>query len=395
MNVLFITPWYPNERDPMDGLFVRKHAQAVARRAPVAVICLKTDGDVSGIEMSVGRVEGVLEVVVAFPYVHVSGLRLASKAVYFLRAFQRAYSVVVGRMGKPDVCQVNVLSRCGLPALLLKVIKGVPYVVVEHWTRYLPSDFHYVGFLRRRLTEAVVRHAEALMPVSRQLAGAMEEVGLRCRKVLVMDNVVDDFFYSECASPYPRKEGRKRLLHVSGLSDEQKNVRGIVRAVKSLVSQGREVELVVVGDGADRGIAEEESVSLGLADVVLFVGSQQPQEVFRWMKSSDLFVLFSRYENAPVVVSECLAVGLPIVSSRVGGIADMVGEDCGILVASEDEAGLAWAIADVLDGRRRFEADKIRRHGGRYSYDVVGGRLMEVYAEATGRDAEGETKCGA
>ena len=382
MNVLYITPWYPNRRDALDGLFVRKHAQAVARHAAVSVVCVKTDAEASAFDVAVEEVEGVLEVVVSFPFVHVPGLSLLSKTVNLFRAFARGYSVVRERRGEPDVCQANVLTRCGVLALLLKLWRGTPYVVVEHWTRYLPSDFHYTGFVRRRLTEAVVRHAEMLLPVSRQLGQAMKECGLACRRVSVIDNVVDDFFYGACTEPSPRKDGRQRLLHVSSLADDQKNVSGLLRAVGRLKELRQDFELVVVGQGGDYARLRSLSESLGLGDVVSFVGGQTPREVFRWLSSSDLFVLFSRYENAPVVISESLAVGVPVVSSRVGGIADMVDEESGALVEPEDEEGLAEAISAVLDGRLSFDTGAIRQCGLRYSFDDVGARLMEVYAEA-------------
>ena len=179
MHVLFITPWYPNRKDAMDGLFVRKHAQAVSRLASVSVVCLKTDSEISTYRIDSEDVDGVTEVVVSFPYVHLPLISTFSKAISFIRAFRKAFVIVKLRNGMPDVCQVNVLTRCGLPALWLKRQYGIPYIVVEHWTRYLPTDFHYAGFLRRKLTEAVVRNASLLMPVSHQLGKATVQCGLR------------------------------------------------------------------------------------------------------------------------------------------------------------------------------------------------------------------------
>ena len=108
-------------------------------------------------------------------------------------------------------------------------------------------------------------------------------------------------------------------------------------------------------------------------------GEKTPAEVCRAMQESHLFVLFSRYENAPVVLSECQAVGLPVVASRVGGIPEIVNAETGMLVPSEDEQTLAKTIDTMLDALPRYSAETIRRYGEQYSQESVGKYLLKLY----------------
>ena len=90
------------------------------------------------------------------------------------------------------------------------------------------------------------------------------------------------------------------------------------------------------------------------------------------MPHADFFVLFSNYENAPVVISEALAVGLPIVSSNVGGISEMINEEIGFLIDRKDEKALKEKILYLLDNFQKYDIEKIRNNGLKYSFDRVG-----------------------
>ena len=98
------------------------------------------------------------------------------------------------------------------------------------------------------------------------------------------------------------------------------------------------------------------------------------------MQQSDCFLFFSRYENAPVVLSECLAIGLPIISSNAGGIPEMVNNACGILVPSEDENALTQAMIHMMDHLTDYPTSIIRLYGQKYTYDNVGAQLHQLYS---------------
>jgi glycosyltransferase involved in cell wall biosynthesis len=170
LKILFLTPWYPSEKDAMSGLFVQKHVEAVrAQGCDVRVIFSDTWCDT-----------------------------------------WRQWCALRREGWMPDVVQLNVIQKQGLLALYLKKRYGIPYVIVEHWTGYLaenpvvqPRGWH-TRFMKRLCSEA-----EVVMPVSRQLIGAMQALGFTAKRWEKINNVVDDFFFEKAESRKPKAESRE------------------------------------------------------------------------------------------------------------------------------------------------------------------------------------------
>lgn len=346
MKVLFLSAWYPTPRDAMAGLFVQKHAEAVARQgADVRVLFSEATG------------------------------------VRWMWEMFRGWIKLKREWGLPDIVQMNVLDKNGLFALWLRCCYHIPYIVVEHWSGYLPANFSFRGGWHGRIMKYIARKASCILPVSQMLENAMKQCGITCAHWERLYNVVDDFFYTEPATVIPRAD-KKRLLHVSCFDERAKNIQGMLRAVRKVADIRQDFEFVIVGTGID--FAEDRVFADALqfpAGMLHFTGEQTPCEVCSWMQSSDAFIMFSRYENAPVVLSECMAVGLPIVSSRAGGIPEMVNTDCGILVPTEDEPALTNAILYMLDHLQDYPESTIRPYGEAYKYDTVGKFLVNIYHE--------------
>lgn len=375
MNILFLTSWYPTRYDAMAGLCVRKHAQAVRRCVScVEVIYLKPDENVSEYEITEEVIDGVHEIVVYYPN---PKLALFKFWVYF-RAFLFGYKRL---KEKPDLVQVNVLTRCGVLAWLLWRFRRVPYVVVEHWTRYLHMRVCFRNFVHKMLTQIVVKNAKCILPVSEDLGKAMQRRGLSPGVYGKINNVVDDFFFEDVET---EKRARKRILHISCFLDKQKNISGILRATRQLLCEREDFELVLVGVGVDYDRIKAYSESLSFPEgTIRFVGEQTPEEVSKWLSNSDFLVMFSNYETAGVIFSEAMASGKPIVSTKVGVLADQ--QNCGVgkLLDIGDEQGLKNAIGWMLDHYTDYDPDEMRKLGMEYSFDNVGKRLAEIYKSAT------------
>ncbi len=345
MKVLFFSAWYPTERDAMAGLFVQKHAEAVAQQgADVRVL-----------------------------YSDATGVRWLWEMV---SAWKRLHS----EWGLPDMVQMNVLDKNGVLALYLRQRYHIPFVVIEHWSGYLPVHFSFRGGWHGKVMRYIASKASCIMPVSCMLEKAMKQCGIVCHRWERAHNVVDDFFYTPPTERIPRKENRVRLLHVSCFDEQAKNIQGLLRAYRNALTQNENIELVVVGTGIDFEKDKEYADSLQFPkDTIRFTGEVPPIEVCRWMYASDAFVLFSRYETFSVVLAECQAVGLPIITSRVAGIAEDLPAECGIVVEIEDEQALTNAILEMASHLDDYSAEHIRPYGEKYRYEAVGKELMAVY----------------
>lgn len=378
MKVLFLAAWYPDRYDAMSGLFVRKHAEAVSRFCDVSVLYFVADSNVSDFEVVEQSTNGVVEVYVYYPYLK-GAFRRPSKLLNYIRAFVKGYRYLFDHWGKPDVCQANVMTRCAVLAYFLKFLYGIPYVIVEHWSRYLPQDFHFTGVPRKWATKFVVRRAGYVLAVSQVLKEAMLSLGLSNPKFGVVNNVVDDRYYADLTS---NPKGKIKILHVSCFDEPSKNLKGILDAVSLLSKQTTNFELNVIGHGPDYDMIVDYSETLQLRDrFVFFKGLQPPDVVAQEMMKSDFFVLFSNFETASVVVCEALAAGLPIVASEICQIPKMIRQGVDMLVPARDVKALSMAMLEMMQCCRCIDRSAIREAGIKYSYPAVGRYLFDIYNE--------------
>jgi glycosyltransferase involved in cell wall biosynthesis len=146
-----------------------------------------------------------------------------------------------------------------------------------------------------------------------------------------------------------------------------------------------EAHLSIVGDGPDRPRLERLRDELALGDRVRFLGSRSRADALGLMRAADIVILSSAWENFPHGVVEALAVGTPVVATRVGGVPEVVvdGEN-GLLVEHGDAAGFGAALRKLLDDEplRRRLADRAAASVARYSADEIYGRLEAILARA-------------
>jgi len=204
-----------------------------------------------------------------------------------------------------------------------------------------------VLFLRLARNVELRRAAHVFCP-SAYLRGLAISWGVAPERVSVLPNPYP---------PLPQLAPREDLRRGFGMNGATLAFAGRLTAQKSLevaldaLAAVDGVELVVAGDGDTRTSLEQRAARLGLADRVRFLGPQPRERVLELFRAADASLLSSSWENFPHTVVEALAVGTPVVATRVGGVAEVVhdGEN-GLLVPAGDSAALA-------DGIRRFFAD--------------------------------------
>lgn len=377
LKILFFAAWYPNRRDAMAGLFIRKHAEAVARKNDVCVLFPYTDDQTKHFEIVEQTTNGVKEIYVYYPESS-SPIRKLIKFYYFLKAYYIGLKRVKKVWGKPHIVHANVLTRSGAMAYLLKLKYNIPYVVTEHWSRYLPLNFQYKGCIRKKVTELVVRNASKIMPVSESLKQAMWANGLKTNHYVVVPNVVDDFFYEQKKKTTREK---KRILHVSCFS-EPKNIEGIIDAIDLLSKKRQDFEIYLVGTGILFDKIKDKVDRLKLNDFIYFTGEVTPIEVKQWMDNSDFFVMFSNYETAGVVIEECWATGIPLISTNVGVISEDGNKGNCIIVPEKNKIILSENIELMLDNIDKYKSNKIKKDAIKYSYKNVQETLQIIYNKA-------------
>jgi hypothetical protein len=153
------------------------------------------------------------------------------------------------------------------------------------------------------------------------------------------------------------------------------NVPCVLRAFARIQARIPEARLIVIGDGPERASVHETARSLALRNVE-FVGAVTPSAMGRWYDEADVYLNSSDIDNMPNSIIEAFACGLPVVTSRAGGIPYVVEhERNGLLVDCGDHDALAQQLADQ-DGRRGGEQERpVRR--AEHVHHVVGRQLAK------------------
>ena len=386
IHVLYLPRWYPHRYDPMPGLFIERHARSVSTHCMVSVLYVHADEHPmeQKFEQVVSADDELLQVRVYFRASKspVPIFRQVQNSCRLVRAHLKGYRIIKKERKKANLLHVNVLTRLGVLAMIHKFFTGVPYVITEHWTRYLPTMDNFNGFWRKMATRMVVRHAAAVLPVTDNLRRAMESHGLHNRNYVIIPNVVDVEMFSPARTS--KKRDNVQFVHVSCFEDKQKNISGLLRVLKNLEDDRQDWTCHMVGDGIHYERLVTYARELGLSpERVVFHGLKENEELAGYMKEADFQVMFSRFENLPVVILESYACGVPVLSTRVGGIHEHMDERLGILIESEDEKALLDRLHYLLDHKDRYTADDIRKYAvEHFSKEVIGRQLFEVYQNA-------------
>ena len=152
------------------------------------------------------------------------------------------------------------------------------------------------------------------------------------------------------------------------------------------VAELPEARLLIVGDGPERGTLELEAARLGLEERVRFLGAVPRERTLALVAGATASVLSSAWENLPHAAVEALSVGVPVVSTAVGGVPEVVhdGEN-GLLVPPGDPLALAAALRRLLDDpplRARLAASASPSVAW-LARDVIYGRLEEIVTGAS------------
>ena len=146
-----------------------------------------------------------------------------------------------------------------------------------------------------------------------------------------------------------QRDGRPPTILSVGDLCQEKGTADLIAAAAHIRPTHPDAEFHFVGQG-DRPAFEALARRWGVADRVRFLGAVSEHEKWNAFKTASIFALPSYWEGSPISILEALAVGLPVVSTTVGGIPELIEEGrSGLLVSPGDVEGLAAALTRLLD----------------------------------------------
>jgi glycosyltransferase involved in cell wall biosynthesis len=253
-----------------------------------------------------------------------------------------------------EIVAVLVRNRRSFDALVLQVYGGPSFVVEDIASRlgqYFGQPIVMVlhggampAFMARfpRWSRRVLSRATILVAPSQFLARAVRPYGLQAR-------VIPNTIALEAYEYRHRPRVQPRLFWMRSFHDTY-NPMMAVRALARLKQSYPEAHLVMAGQDSGSEVAVRQAAGeLGLADSIEFPGFLDLAGKCRYGRNTDIFLNTNRIDNMPVAIVEAAAMGLPVVTTGVGGIPDLITNgETGLVVPDDDHEAMAAAIERLL-----------------------------------------------
>ncbi|HMH17984.1 MAG TPA: glycosyltransferase family 4 protein [Burkholderiales bacterium] len=288
----------------------------------------------------------------------------------------RAVTPVIERILRDyafDLIDAHYFYPDGVAAILLGKRFGKPVVITARGT-----DVNLIP--RYRLPRAMIRwaarHAAGIITVAGALKDDLIRAGVPGERIEVLRNGVDlQLFQPIEREPARRKLGmsRRTLLSVGHLIPRKAHDL-VIRSLRRLP----EMDLVVIGDGPERGALGALVRESGLGDRVRFVGAVAQEELRNYYGAADALVLASSREGWANVLLESMACGTPVVASRAGGSAEVVAApEAGVLMTERSAEAVAEGVQRLF--ARYPDRAATRRYAERFSWDETTRGQLQLF----------------
>ena len=276
----------------------------------------------------------------------------AAKLIY-----QFVASVRLARILKREKCShlhVHFAHTPAQVAMYGAAMAGVPFSIMAH-----ANDIFERALLLRRKAERAVR----MLTISEHNRRYLESVGIAREKLAVVRCGVS--FSAQSAASEAGKRAPFRIGTLGRLI-EKKGFSVLIRAVAVLAHSGHALQLCIVGEGPRKAHLERLVRGLGMTGIVSFDGALPHSQVSEWMRRLDAFALACKadrhgdMDGIPVVLMEAMSQSIPVISTRLSGIPELViHQQTGLLAEPDDIHDLArqiWCLIESAELRARVSA---------------------------------------
>ena len=395
IRVIVFSSLFPNRSAPAAGVFIKERMFRVARQVPIIVVAPQpwspfdallrrfrksfrpvgaTHECVDGIEVYRPRYFSVPAFLKRF-----DGRFMAIGCLRLMRRLQREF--------QPTLIDAHFLYPTGYAASIVANTLGLPLTITLRGS----VDEWLINSNRKHLLRRAMSDATHLIAVSQALKeNVAVALGQPPAKVTVVGNGVDlDKFM-----PIARQQARAHLniaddavviLGIGGLI-ERKGFHRVIPIIRTLRRSIPKLRYLIVGGGFTQGDMrtqlEELAIKQGVADIVQFCGPQLPSELQYYYSAADVFALATAHEGWANVFLEALACGIPIVTTRVGGNAEVIPDErYGLLVDYWDAQQFEAALLSALT--RHWDQQAILTYARMNAWPEKIERLMHVLKSAS------------
>ena len=278
---------------------------------------------------------------------------------------------------------------------LSAILKRIDADIIHIHNRACLYAFWYLLFCKKKAFQTIHSLPQREMTKFHRL---MMRILFHLRKVRPI--AISDTIRRETASYYKLKEdwiptiynpvetnrfytGEKyeRFTFITaGRLSSEKNQIMMIEAINALHKQNIECDLLILGEGSERSVLQNKIQEYSLQKEVKLLG--KIDNVEDYLAKSHVFLLTSRYEGLPLCILEAMAAGLPVVSSNVGGVPDIVTEgETGLLFEPDDMSALTNAMMQMLTYPETYAymGKNAREESKKYDVTVFSKKYQDLF----------------
>lgn len=276
-----------------------------------------------------------------------------------------------------------------LGTILLKKLRKrrIPYAVElvgDPWEVFAPgslkNSLSFIHRYRSYLTlKKNVRDASGVIYVTERMLQQRYPANKAAISVHASNVVLRQEVIALTPKRYPSKIVNLRMISIGSLEQLYKSPDVVLKALSILKNKGISFELTWLGDGIYKKPMQNLAEELGLNESVNFKGNVIASEVLKELNKADLYIHVSRTEGLPRAIIEAMAIGLPCIGTKVGGIPELLENEC--LIEKNDIRGLVDKILycyqhpRFMNNMGEINLNKAKK----YEYSILAKRRNKVY----------------
>lgn len=350
-------------------------------RQDVEVVVFTSQHDLFGRKRRQYKVETGAETIYYTPSIYVPRIPYALVPLV-LRDF-----VKVVRQEKVDVIHAQMFAFYMIPNAtpLIKQICKLPLVLTFHGLQHaFVNPFYRIGMYTyyKSYFKFITHEAEVVITLSKLSKEEAIRLGANPKKVLVLPNGVDLHRFYPSVEPHPiNNRNRKIKVVYVGRVSASKGVFVLLQAAIKLTEKyGDRISFLFAGGGPDRVDLQNAVQKEKLTNIALLGHVRNVREL---LVNSDIFVLPSFYEGLPLSLMEAMACEVPVVTSNVGDVPELVKHAYnGLLVPPRDVDSLVHAIEELIenpDSRKRLAKNGYETIKENYNIEKIAKQLRKIY----------------
>lgn len=358
--ILFITNLYPSDEEPNRGVYIRNQAIALKKNGYDICVLLMDYRSIRR-KRKLGiywrKQENFWICNFSIPISPFISLQYALAG----QLTEAGIKEVEKKFGKIDLVHGHFLEGSyGL--IYVKSKYNIPVVFTEHGSNLLDQNRNATENNRMRRLYAAVD--EMIVVGHKQYECAKD---FTIHSLNIIPNVIPEYFKYVVRKD---KDGKNFTFISVGNLIESKCFGLLIDALEDLHNEVMNIKLIIVGSGPLEDILKRKVLERKLSNVISFRGAMNNRDLADLYNLADCFVLPSRFETFGVVYAEALCSGLPIISTRNGGIEDIYEDGCGYLVENDNKFALKDAMKCVISDKFNHQiiSDRFRYKFGEKNF---------------------------